>query len=73
MKPVIITLLYLSTMGQIEQTSFEVASGETCESWYHHNVKITERKQRKMFSNLYYHDYKGKQVVGYICGDEPPQ
>ena len=73
MKPVIITLLYLSTMGQIEQTSFEVASGETCESWYHHNVRITERKQRKMFSNLYYHEYKGKQVVGYICGDEPPQ
>tara|TARA_R100000900_G_C3265677_1_gene150547 strand:- start:187 stop:408 length:222 start_codon:yes stop_codon:yes gene_type:complete len=73
MKPVMITLLYLSTLGQIEQTSFEVASGETCESWYHHNVRITERKQRKMFSNLYYHDYKGKQVVGYICGDEPPQ
>ena len=73
MKPVIITLLYLSTKGQIEQTSFEVASGETCESWYHHNVRITERKQRKMFSNLYYHEYKGKQVVGYICGDEPPQ
>ena len=73
MKPVIITLLYLSTMGQIEQTSFEVASGETCEAWYHHNVRITERKQRKMFSNLYYHEYKGKQVVGYICGDEPPQ
>ena len=73
MKPVIITLLYLSTMGQIEQTSFEVASGETCESWYHHNVRITERKQRKMFSNLYYHEYKGKQVIGYICGDEPPQ
>jgi hypothetical protein len=42
-------------------------------SWYHHNVRITERKQRKMFSNLYYHDYKGKQVVGYICSDEPPQ
>ena len=73
MKPVMITLLYLSTLGQIEQTSFEVASGETCESWYHHNVRITERKQRKMFSNLYYHEYKGKQVVGYICGDEPPQ
>jgi hypothetical protein len=70
---VIITLLYLSTLGQIEQTSFEVASGETCESWYHHNVKITERKQRKMFSNLYYHEYKGKQVIGYICGGDEPQ
>ena len=73
MKPVIITLLYLSTMGQIEQTSFEVASGETCESWYHHNVRITERKQRKVFSNHYYHKYKGKDVIGYICSDEPPQ
>ena len=53
--------------------SFEVASGENCESWYHHNVKITEKKQRKLFSNHYYHEYKGKQVIGYICGDEPPQ
>ena len=73
MKPVMITLLYLSTLGQIEQTSFEVASGETCESWYHHNVKITERKQRKVFSNHYYHEYKGKQVIGYICGGDEPQ
>ncbi len=73
MKPVMITLIYRSTLGQIEQTLFEVASGETCESWYHRNVKIHELKQRKMFSNLYYHEYKGKQVIGYICGDEPPQ
>ena len=28
--------------------SFEVVSGESCESWYHHNVKVTERKQRKV-------------------------
>ena len=73
MKPVMITLLYLSTLGQIEQTSFEVASGETCESWYHHNVRVTETKQRKLFSNHYYHEYKGKQVVGYICGGNEPQ
>ena len=73
MKPVIITLLYLTTLGEIKQESFEVVSGDSCESWYHHNVKIEERKQRKMFSNLYYHEYKGKQVIGYICGDEPPQ
>jgi len=73
MKPVIITLLYLTTLGQIEQESFEVVSGNTCESWYHHHVKIHELKQRKMFSNLYYHEYKGKQVIGYICGDDPPQ
>ena len=72
MKPVIITLLYLTTFGEIKQESFEVVSGSTCESWYHHNVRITEQKKRRLFSNLYYHDYKGKQVIGYICsGDEP--
>ena len=53
--------------------SFEVVGKETCESWYHHNVRVTERKQRKIFSNLYYHEYKGKQVIGYVCSDEPPQ
>ena len=73
MKPVIITLLFLTTFGDLKMQSFEVVSGESCESWYHHNVRIHERKQRKMFSNHYYHEYKGKQVVGYICGDEPPQ
>ena len=73
MKPVIITLLYLTTFGEIKQESFEVVSGSTCESWYHHNVRITEQKKRRLFSNLYYHDYKGKQVIGYICGGDEPQ
>tara|TARA_R100001443_G_scaffold320_1_gene1215 strand:- start:955 stop:1182 length:228 start_codon:yes stop_codon:yes gene_type:complete len=72
-KVTIITLLYLTTMGDIKQQSFEVVSGDTCESWFHHNVKVNERKQRKMFSNHVYHEYEGKQVIGYICGDEPPQ
>ena len=53
--------------------SFEVVSGDTCESWYTQNVRIHEIKQRKIFSNLYYHEYKGKDVIGYICSDEPPQ
>jgi hypothetical protein len=72
-KVTIITLLYLTTLGDIKQQSFEVVSGESCESWYNTNVKVLEKKQRKMFSNLYYHEYEGKQVIGYICGDEPPQ
>ena len=72
MKPIIITLLYLNTFGEIKKESFEIASGESCSTWYHSNVRIIEKKQRKLFSNLYYHDYKGKQVIGYICeGDEP--
>ena len=72
-KVTIITLLYLTTLGDIKMESFEVVGKETCESWYHNNVRVTEIKQRKMFSNLYYHEYKGKQVIGYVCGDEPPQ
>ena len=70
---VTITLLYLTLLGNIEMTSFEIPSKESCESWYHHNVKVTEKKQRKVFSNHYYHEYKGKDVIGYICSDEPPQ
>ena len=72
-KIVIITLLFLTWNGEIKQQSFEIPSKESCESWFHHNVKVHERKQRKMFSNLYYHEYKGKQVIGYICNDNLPQ
>ena len=70
MKHIMITLLYLTTFGDIKMSSFEIHM--PCESWYHYNVKVSERKQRKMFSNLYYHEHDGKQVIGYICeGDEP--
>jgi len=72
-KVTIITLLYLTTLGDIKMQSFEVVSGESCESWYTHNVKVIERKQRKVFSNHYYHEYQGKDVIGYICSDDVPQ
>jgi len=72
-KIVIITLLFLTWDGEIKQQSFEIPSKESCESWFHHNVKVHERKQRKMFSNHVYHEYKGKQVIGYVCADDPPQ
>ena len=42
--------------------SFEVVSGDTCESWYHQNVRVHERKKRLVFGNHYYHEYKGKDV-----------
>ena len=42
-KVTIITLLYLTTLGDIKQQSFEVVSGETCESWYNSNVKVLEK------------------------------
>ena len=65
-----ITLLYLTTMGDIKMDRFEIHM--SCDSWFHYNVKVHERKQRKIFSNHYYHPYKGKQVVGYICDGEEP-
>ena len=43
--------------------SFEVVSGDTCESWYHHNVRVTNVKQRKVFSNHYYHNTKVKMLL----------
>ena len=70
MKPIMITLLYLTTMGDIKMDRFEIHM--SCDSWVHYNVKVHERKQRKIFSNHYYHTYKGKQVVGYICDGEEP-
>ena len=63
--------MYLTFGGDIKLDTFEIQ--QECSSWYHHNVKVHERKQRKLFSNHYYHEYKGKQVIGYVCSDEPPQ
>jgi len=72
-KITMITLLYLTPMGDIKQHSFEIPSKESCSSWFEREVKVNERKKRKLFSNHVYHTYKGKQVIGYICGGEEPQ
>ena len=72
-KVTVITLLFLTTLGDIKMESFEVVSGSTCESWYTHNVKVGERKKRKVFGNHYYHKYQDKDVIGYICSDDVPQ
>ena len=68
-----ITLLYLTPMGDIKQHSFEIPSKESCSSWFEREVKVNERKKRKLFSSHVYHTYKGKQVIGYVCGGEEPQ
>ena len=49
MKPIIITLLYLGTFGEIKLDSFEIQ--QSCSAWFHSNVTIHERKKRKLFSN----------------------
>lgn len=69
MKPIIISILFL-VKGEIQTERFEIF--ESCESWFHHNVRVTEQK-KTFWSGHYYHDYKGKKVIGYICDGEEPQ
>ena len=66
-----ITLLYLTAFGDIKLDTFEIYTSFS--GWYHQNVRVEERKQRKLFSNHYYHSYEGKQVIGYICGGDEPE
>ena len=56
MKPIMITLLYLTTFGEVKLDTFEIH--ESCSAWFHNNVTVHERKQRKLFSNHVYHKYK---------------
>ena len=66
-----ITLMYLTFGGDIKLDTFEIQTN--CSSWFHHNVKVVEKKKRKLFSSHEYHLYKDKQVIGYICGGHEPQ
>ena len=71
MKPIMITLLYLTFGGDIKLDSFEIQ--DSCSSWFHSNITTVEKKKKTFMSNHYYHTYKGKKVIGYICGGEEPQ
>ena len=71
MKPIMITLMYLTFGGDIKLDTFEIHT--SCSNWFNTNVKIVENKKRKLFSSLEYHVYNDKKVIGYVCGDNPPQ
>ena len=71
MKPIMITLMYLTFGGDIKLDTFEIH--DDCSSWFHHNVRVVEKKKRKLFSSHEYHLYEGKQVIGYICGGDEPR
>ena len=71
MKPIIITLMYLTFGGDIKLDTFEIHT--ECSGWFHTNVKVEENKKRTLFSNHVYHLYEGKKVIGYICGGEEPR
>jgi len=66
-----ITLMYLTFGGDIKLDTFEIHT--SCSNWFNTNVKIVENKKRKLFSSLEYHVYNDKRVIGYVCGDNPPQ
>ena len=66
-----ITLLYLTFGGDIKLETFEI--NDSCSSWFHSNITTVEKKKKTFMSNHYYHTYKGKKVIGYICGGDEPQ
>ena len=66
-----ITLLYLTFGGDIKLETFEI--NDSCSSWFHSNIITVEKKKKTFMSNHYYHTYKGKKVIGYICGGDEPQ
>ena len=66
-----ITLMYLTFGGDIKLDTFEIHT--SCSSWFNINVMVEENKKRKLFSSLEYHVYNDKRVIGYVCGDNPPQ
>ena len=44
-----------------------------CSNWYDINVKVSVKKNPKPGQNHYKHRYKGKKVIGYICGGHEPR
>ena len=71
MKPIMITLMYLTFGGDIKLDRFEI--NESCSSWFQTNVRVYEPKKKVFMKNLYYHEYKGKRVTGYICDGKEPR
>ena len=50
MKPIMITLMYLTFGGDIKMDTFEI--NESCSGWWHHNVVVKE-KQKKTFMAIF--------------------
>ena len=70
MKPIIITLMYLTFGGDIKLDSFEI--NESCDGWWHTNVVQKEKRKKTFMTNHYYYVYNNKKVVGYMCNDKEP-
>ena len=71
MKPIMITLMYLTFGGDIKLNTFEINT--TCSSWFSTNVAQIENKKTTLCQSINHPVYKNKKVIGYVCADEPPQ
>ena len=71
MKPIIITLMYLTFGGDIKLDSFEIFTN--CSSWFNTHVVSVDKRKQTLWSNRSYHVYKDKKVVGYVCQGKEPQ
>ena len=49
MKPIMITLLYLTFGGDIKLDTFEIHQG--CSGWFNSNITITEKTNNKFVIN----------------------
>lgn len=68
MKPIFITLLILTSSGDIKTNKFEIFS--SCNSWFDTNVAIKKNRRYNMFSKKHYYRFNNKNIVGYICSDK---
>ena len=71
MKPIMITLMYLTFGGDTKLDTFERFT--SCSSWFNTNVAVHEKKKKTLLSNHYYYKYQDKKVIGYICGGKEPR
>ena len=51
MKPIIISLMFL-VEGEIKLDTFEIHTN--CSNWFETNVKIEQKKKRKLLSSIEY-------------------
>ena len=71
MKPLLITLMFVTFTGNIELSKpFEIHT--SCQDWFNRNVVTHEEKKKNLLSNHFYHTYKGKRVVGFYCSNNIP-
>ena len=71
MKSLIISLIILLPGGETNLHNIEIFDS-SCYTWYQKNIEMTEIKT-PLFNRRSYHLYKGKRVIGYICGNTTPQ